>query len=143
MLLVRLPKLVSALAILCVAACALTLQPGKPASDKVVTPFTWKANTPRATIAKDLNECELAGRGLPPNAAPSAIAKASQSIDQKQIEAAVESCLVSKGYTVTDLPVCTEDDYSKGSILAAPDVYPPLDTIMCLNPIARHMVVRS
>ena len=100
MLLVRLPKLVSALAILCVAACDLTLQPGKPASDKVVTPFTWKANTPRATIAKDLNECELAGRG-------------------------------------------TEDDYSKGTILAAPDVYPPLDKIMCLNPIARHMVVRS
>jgi hypothetical protein len=55
MLLVRLPKLVSALAILCVAACDLTLQPGKPASDKVVTPFTWKANTPRATIAYDLN----------------------------------------------------------------------------------------
>jgi hypothetical protein len=143
MILVRLPKLVSALAILCVAACDLTSQTSSSPSGKVVTPFTWKANTPRATVAYDLNECELAGRGLPPNAVPSAIAKASQSIDQKQIEAAVESCLVSKGYTVKDLPVCTDDDYSKGSILAAPEVYPPLDAIMCLNPIARHMVVRS
>lgn len=143
MLLVRLPKLVSALTIFCVTACDMPSQTGNSASGKVVTPFTWKANTPRATVAYDLNECELAGRGLPPNAVSSAIAKASESIDQKQIEAAVESCLVSKGYTVTDLPVCTENDYSKGSILAAPEVYPPLDTIMCLNPIARHMVVRS
>ena len=143
MLLVRLPKLLSALAILFVAACDLTSQSGRSASGTIVTPFTWKADTPRAAIAYDLNKCELAGRGLPPNAASSEIAKASESIDQNHIEASVKSCLLSKGYTVTDLPVCTDNDYSKGSILAKPEVYPPLDTIMCLNPTARHMVVRS
>ena len=141
--LVRLHKFLSALAIFFVAACDLTSQSGRSASGTVVTPFTWKANTPRATMAYDLNECELAGRGLPPNAASSAIAKASESIDQKQIEASVKSCLISKSYTVTDLPVCTDNDYAKGSILPKPDVYPPLNTIMCLNPTARHMVVRS
>ncbi len=143
MLLVRLPKLLSALAVLFVSACDLPSQSGRSVSGAIVTPFTWKANTPRATIAYDLNECELAGRGLPPNAASSAIAKASASIDQKKIEASVESCLVFKGYTVRDLPVCADNDYSKGTILAKPEVYPPLDTIMCLNPTARQMVVRS
>lgn len=143
MLLFRLTKFVSALAIFFVTACDLTSQTGRSPSGTIVTPFTWKADTPRATIAYDLNECELAGRSLPPNADSAAIAKASESIDQKQIEASVESCLVSKGYTVTDLPVCTDNDYSKGSILAKPEVYPPLETIMCLNPTARHMVVRS
>jgi hypothetical protein len=112
-------------------------------TEVAMTPFTYKANTPRAVRAYDLNECELAGRGLPPNADPATVAAATAAIPAAEVEGRVRACLTSKGYLVTELPVCTDADYLTGQIVQSPEVFPPLQAIQCLNPVARHMLVRS
>ncbi|MHA3980421.1 hypothetical protein ACW9UR_22345 [Halovulum sp. GXIMD14794] len=108
--------------------------PGGSQEPVATTPFTYKANTPLVTRAYDINECELAGRGLPPNASQEQIAAASASSDPAQVEAFVKQCLGNKGYTVTELPVCRPSDYERGTLVVRPNVQPALDSIICLDP---------
>jgi len=121
--------------LLTVAACATPPVMQTPSQEPVaMTPFTYKANTPLVTRAYDINECELSGRGLPPDATQAQIAAASASSDPAQVEAFVKRCLSNKGYTVTELPVCQPSDYERGTLVVRPNVQPPLASIICLDP---------
>ncbi len=127
-----------------VSACDVPAGGGvAPTRAVAPTPFTWKANTPRAVRGYDVNECELAGRGLPPNADQASVAAASSALPLEQIEQGVRNCLIGKGYTLTEMPVCTDEDYLTGQVVQSPEVLPPLQSIQCLNPVAKHMVVRA
>ncbi|NNU81955.1 hypothetical protein HMH01_16075 [Halovulum dunhuangense] len=129
--------------ILSLAACGNALLPpqGGVVEPTATTPFTWKANTPRVTRAYDINECELAGRGLPVDASADEIAAASAESNPDQVAAFVRRCLSNKGYIQTELPVCNDSLRRQGSLVVAPDVLPPLERIRCLDPVARGMVV--
>lgn len=121
------------------AACA-PVETAPPPVERPVTPFTYRASTPLVQRAFDINECELAGRGLPPNASDSQISAATASLDPEQIAVGVRSCLAGRGYTITELPVCLDEDFSRGTLLIRPDVFPPLDSILCLDPSRGGMV---
>ncbi|MSU92163.1 hypothetical protein GE300_21755 [Rhodobacteraceae bacterium 2CG4] len=122
--------------LLTVAACATppVLQAPSQQPPVATTPFTYKANTPLVTRAYDINECELSGRGLPPNATQAEIADATAGTDPAQVASFVQRCLSNKGYTVTELPVCRQADFSRGTLVVRPNVQPPLDSIICLDP---------
>ncbi len=101
------------------------------APNQPVTPVTWKTDTPRVQRAADINECELAGRGLTPDATEEEIAAASASVDPGQVEAFVKRCLTQKGYTVTDRPVCTTPQIQSGTFVSGADFLPPLSDVKC------------
>lgn len=123
-----------------VAACDVSVPQATRPADVAMTPFTWKANTPIATRAYDINECELAGRGLGIGATETEIAMASAETDPAQVAASVRRCLENRGYTVTEKPVCTNADYSRGSFVRRPDILPPLESIICVDPDAGGFV---
>ncbi|MEO1551096.1 MAG: hypothetical protein AAFR93_11800 [Pseudomonadota bacterium] len=118
-------------------------QDTRPAEPVATTPFTWKGNTPRNVRAFDINECELAGRGLPIDATPEQIEAASAVSNPDDVAAFVQRCLANKGYVQTSLPVCTSQDYLDGEFLQAPEVLPALERIRCLDPVARGMIVTA
>lgn len=129
------------IALLVLSGCDAALLGPVDTGPVATTPFTWKGNTPREVRAFDINECELAGRGLPPNASPEQIAAASAVIDEDQVATFVNRCLTNKGYVVTELPVCTEADQRRGEFVQGSDVLPPLERIRCLDPARRGMIV--
>lgn len=105
-----------------------------------MTPFTWKANTPLETRRFDIYECELAGRGLPPNATQELIDLTPVG-DPAQVATFVRRCLANKGYTQTELPVCQNADYRAGQFVQGADILPPLQRIRCADPVQRGIIV--
>ncbi len=141
-------KISAVLAILALAGCEVPTKtsttPAPEATGPVATtPFTWKGNTPRATRATDIYECEVAGRGLPPTATPEMIEAATAVTDPADVAVFVSRCLANKGYVQTELPVCTSNDYLAGEFMQGMDVLPPLERIRCLDPVARGMIVQA
>ena len=114
------------LAIFALAACETSM----PAVDTSagMTPFTWKSGTPREVRAVDINECELAARGLPANADAELIAASSNRSDVSQEAAFVRNCLENKGYVLTKLPICTASEKARISLSASSETLnsPPL-----------------
>ncbi len=134
-------SLVAAATALSLSACALAPLPGAPtAAPTAMTPFTWKGNTPRITRGRDINECELAARGLPPNATPEMMAAAVSS-NPAQEARFVRACLTNKGYTVTQLPVCNDALRRGGTLVVQPEILPPLASIRCADPVNRGLIV--
>ena len=123
------------LALFALAACETALPPVDTRAG--MTPFTWKANTPLDTRAADINECELAARGLPPNADAEMIAASSNRSELAQERAFVRSCLENKGYTITTLPICTTSEKARGRTVTQPEFLPPLESIRCADPATR------
>lgn len=128
-------------ALLALSACDVTPLGPVDSGPVATTPFTWKGDTPREVRAFDINECELAGRGLPPNATPEQIAAAAAVTDDAQVATFVNRCLTNKGYTVTELPVCRDSDHRQGEFVQGADILPPLNRIRCLDPVRRGMIV--
>lgn len=128
-----------ALALFALAACETTM----PAVDTSAgrTPVPYKANTPRVTRGFDINECELAARGLNPSADADQIAASSNRSDVSQEAAFVRECLANKGYEILRLPICTDAEKRRGTIVTAPDIMPPRDRIRCADPSTRSLVV--
>ncbi|MEM8872530.1 MAG: hypothetical protein AAGB10_19760 [Pseudomonadota bacterium] len=133
----RIPTIATVIA-LTVSACTEPLPTSTEAA--AMTPFTWKADTPRATRGADIFSCELAARGLPPNATPEMIESAVRA-DPEQEASFVRRCLTNKGYTVTELPVCNSRNRGRGQLVVQPDILPPLQSIRCVDPTARGFVV--
>ena len=88
----------------------------------------------------DIFSCEFAARGLPPNATQEMI-DAAPAVAPAQQESFVRRCLTNKGYTVTELPVCTDAARARGRLVVQPDVLPPLNQIRCADPTARGLIV--
>ncbi|MHA3916641.1 hypothetical protein [Halovulum sp. GXIMD14793] len=128
-------------ALLAVSACDVTSLGPVDTGPVAMTPFTWKGNTPRDVRAYDINECELAGRGLPPNATAEQIAAASGTANDVQVAKFVNRCLTNKGYIVTEKPVCTEADQNAGEFVQGANIMPPLNRIKCIDPARRGMIV--
>ena len=127
-------------ALLGVAACDAPVSTTIADRDVAMTPVTWKENTPRIVRLYDINECETLGRGVAPNASPDEIAAATAAMDPKQIAANVTLCLQDKGYLVTEKPVCQPDDFARGEFQSGVDVLPPLDSVVCMDPVNRGFV---
>lgn len=125
------------------SACDVPLAPDAPTGPRAMSPFTWKANTPRVVRAYDINECETSARGVSSNATAEEIAAASAAADPGQVAAFVRRCLQNKGYTVTEKPVCQASDYRGGQLVQGADVLPPLERIRCVDPVARGIVVTA
>ena len=53
----------------------------------------------------------------------------------------MRSCLENKGYEILRLPVCTDAEKRRGTIVSSPDILPPKDRIRCADPISRSLVV--
>jgi len=129
-----------ALALFALAACETTTMPAVDTSAGL-TPVPYKANTPRVTRGFDINECELAARGLTPSADAEQIAASSNRSDVGQEAAFVRGCLQNKGYEILRLPVCTDAEKRRGTIVSAPEIMPPKERIRCADPVNRSLVV--
>lgn len=127
------------LAIFALAACETTMPPADTSAG--LTPVPYKANTPRVTRGFDINECELAARGLSPSADAEQIAASSTGSNVDQQAAFVRECLANKGYEILRLPVCTDTEKRRGTIVSAPDIMPPKQSIRCADPVNRTLVV--
>ena len=134
-----------ALALFALAACETTMMTTRtaPAVDTSagMTPVPYKANTPRVTRAAEINECELAARGLAPDASAEQIAAVSNNSSIDQQAAFVRSCLANKGYEILRLPICTDAERRRGTAVSAPEFMPPRDSIRCADPATRSLIV--
>ncbi|MEO0912701.1 MAG: hypothetical protein AAFY59_06910 [Pseudomonadota bacterium] len=119
---------------LALSACAVPgVGPGtQPTASAALTPVTWKENTPRATRAYDIQECELNARGVSFGATEEEIAAGTQAVPQAQREAFVAQCLRSRGYTVTEKPVCTNAQIQAGTLQQGAEFLPPLNSVKCM-----------
>jgi len=141
----RIIPVISMVSALALAGCALPPIVEEPVEQPfgtgATTAFTWKGNTPRAVRAADINECELGGRGLAPGATNEQIRRASAVADPAQVSAFVNRCLSNKGYVLTEIAVCAEQDIGRGQFVQGADILPPLDRIRCVDPVRRGIVV--
>ena len=96
----------------------------------------WKTSTPVAARAADLGACRALSVGTDPAASPDTIRRATESAAPRAADAALRRCLVSRGYTIADLPWCTPADKAAGPLrrLSATESLPPLDAVRCYAP---------
>lgn len=129
----QLLKLLPAMALALSACVAPVGGPGTQAPASVaLTPVTWKENTPRATRAYDIEECELNARGVSFGATQEQIAAGTAAVPQAQREAFVQQCLTARGYTVTEKPVCTDAQRATGTLQQGAEFLPPLNSVKCM-----------
>ncbi len=136
-------RVFKALPILVFAVSACTVPTGTttgPAANTPVAPVTWKEGTPRATRNYDITECELGGRGLDFSATEEQLAAATASVPQAQVATFVKRCLAARGYTQTELPVCTSSQVEQGTLQQLPEFLPPLSSVKCVV-VGRGFVV--
>lgn len=133
---------IAAIAVLLSACVAPTAN--SPQESAGLTPVTWKEATPRATRNYDITECELAGRGLDFSATEEEVQAATASIPPEQVAEFVQRCLTARGYTVTEKPVCTDqqtrDAITAGRLQQLPEFLPPLSSVQCMV-VGRGFVV--
>lgn len=133
------PMLRPLVLLLACAGCA-TVPVTERRSDAPTTPISYKAGTPRDQRAFDINECELGARGVRPGASAEEIAAGTARTTPERREAYVRACMQDRGYTMTELPVCQPGDRDRGTLVMRPNLLPPLDSIVCLDPSIGGMV---
>ena len=130
------------LAAFILAGCAPALQTAslsQPTAAPVAAmrgQVTWRENTPLGARFSDGLSCELVGLSLPPFASEAEIQTARQFVPPAERDARRDSCMIQRGYSITQEKVCTPAELQGQAIQISRtiDFLPPLSAVRCFVP---------
>ncbi len=107
-----------------------------PSGPQQMDQVTWRENTPVAARVADNRSCEAEALGVSPFASDQEIMAAIGAISEAQRDSRRDSCMISRGYTITMKPICNAPDISGREIMVGRniDFLPPLSAIKCFVP---------
>jgi hypothetical protein len=118
------------------AACAVPATTVVPTGPVNMQQVTWKEATPVFARLADARDCGAQALGVSIGATPDEIYAAQTAIPQAEVDQRRDACMVARGYTITQKPVCQpgQADGRQIYIGSVTDALPPLATVECLVP---------